>query len=167
MIYMMLLSLLVITSYTAVICARRNGVPGSISASYYDLKRPHWFTAAMWLTAGLLMPAVLEVSRAGTEYLAFLACAGMLLVGSAPNFRESFEGRVHMAGAILCVAGSQLWVALNEPWCLAAWAAYVSCTVAGMLGQGSGNLPARFLRTKPMFWVEITALAATYAAVMI
>ena len=168
MIYLIILSMLFIASYTAAVCVKQGGVPASISATFYKLDHKAWFLATMWLTAGLLMPAILEVSGEGTEWTAFLACGGMLLVGSAPNFREESDGRVHTAGAVLCIAGSQLWVALNSPWCLMAWAAYVIGTLVYMTtNEVTDDLRADFMDTRPMFWVEVAALVATYVSVFI
>lgn len=168
MIYLIILSILVIASYTAAVCIKGKGVPASISATFYKLEHPYWFLAAMWGAAFLLMPAILDVSGEGTEWTAFLACGGMLLVGSAPNFREESDGRVHTAGAVLCVAGSQLWVALNSPWCLLAWAAYVIGTLIHMLtNEVTEDLKADFLATRPMFWVEVAALFSTYLTMFI
>lgn len=108
-----IISMLVIAAYTAAVCVKTKGVPYSISATYYYLEHKLWFMATMWLTAGLLMPAILEVSKQNTEWIAFLSCAGMFFVGSAPNFKDDYESKIHSAGAIICIAGSQLWVALN------------------------------------------------------
>ena len=137
--------MLIIASYTAAVCIKQKGVLASISATFYRLEHKNWFMATTWLTAGLLMPAILEVSRPDTEFLAFLACAGMFLVGAAPNFKEDFEGDIHELGAICCIVGSQLWVMFNV----------------------SDSVIADFYRTKPMFWVEIAALLATYMSVFI
>ena len=69
----------VIAAYTAAVCVKHKGVPASISATFYKLEHPYWFLATMWLTAGLLMPVILDISKPNTEFLAFLACAGMML----------------------------------------------------------------------------------------
>lgn len=164
---LVLSSLLLITAYTAVVSYKSGGIPSSISATFYRLKHPYWFCAVMWLTAVLLMPAILEVSTPGTEWIAFLGCAGMLLVGVAPNFREEFEGKVHTAGAILCLAGSQLWVAFNCPWVLLLWIGYIIYTIIMMSVSVSYSFISDFLRTKPMFWVEVTALVSTYLTILI
>lgn len=164
---LVLSSLLLITAYTAVVSYKSGGIPSSISATFYRLKHPYWFCAVMWLTAVLLMPAILEVSKPGTEWIAFLGCAGMLLVGAAPNFTDDLEGNVHTAGAILCLAGSQLWVAFNCPWVLLLWIAYVVYTVVMMTRRVSGSFISDLLWTKPMFWVEVTALVSTYLTILI
>lgn len=160
---LLIISFLIIAAYTAAVCVKQKGVPYSISATFYKLQHPYWFMAAMWATAGLLMPAALETSKSGTEFLAFLACAGMIFVGAAPNFREELEGKVHMLGAVVCVVASQLWVAFNCWWVLIpVWLAFIVYTVIGMSKRVTGNLWSDFVSTKPMFWCEIAALATTY-----
>lgn len=88
-----IISMLVIAAYTAAVCVKTKGVPYSISATYYYLEHKLWFMATMWLTAGLLMPAILEVSKPNTEWVAFLSCAGMFFVGSAPNSKMIMRAR--------------------------------------------------------------------------
>ena len=164
---LLIISFLVMAAYTAAVCVKQKGVPYSISATFYKLQHPYWFMAAMWATAGLLMPAALETSKSGTEFLAFLACAGMIFVGAAPNFREELEGKVHMLGAVVCVVASQLWVAFNCWWVLIpVWLAFIVYTVIGMSKRVSDSIWQDFVSTKPMFWCEIAALAATYIVIM-
>ncbi|WP_262349885.1 glycosyl transferase [Parabacteroides johnsonii] len=167
MIWLVILSMLVMAAYTAAVCIKQKGVPYSISATYYKLEHKYWFMATMWLTAGLLMPAVLEVSKPGTEWLAFLACAGMFFIGAAPNFKDIVEGGIHKMGAILCLVGSQAWVADNCPWCLLVWIAYVGYTVAMMVRNENDSIISDFLHTKPMFWIEVAALTSTYLSIFI
>lgn len=62
-----IISLLIITGYTTSVCIKAKGVPYSISATFYKLEHPYWFLATMWLTAGLLMPSILEASKPGIE----------------------------------------------------------------------------------------------------
>lgn len=161
------ISMLVIATYTVAVCMKQKGIPYSISATFYKLNHPGWFMASMWLTAGWLMPAVLEVSKTGTEWMAFLACSGMLFVGAAPNFKDHFEGKVHTAGAVFCVAGSQLWVTFNCPWALLVWVVWLVYTVVYMSRHISSSLISDFIRTRPMFWVEIAALMSTYLSVLL
>lgn len=161
------ISMLVIAAYTLAVCVKQKCVSYSISATFYKLAHPYWFMATMWLTAGLLMPAVLEASKPGTEWMAFIACAGMFFVGAAPNFKDSFEGKVHTAGAVICVAGSQLWVAFNCPWALLVWVAWLVYTVVYMSRHVSASIVSDFIRTRPMFWIEIAALVATYLSVLL
>lgn len=167
MIWLVILSMLMMAAYTAAVCIKQKGVPYSISATFYKLEHKHWFMATMWLTAGLLMPAVLEISKSDTAALAFPALAGMFFIGAAPNFRDDFEGDIHKTGAIFCLVGSQLWVACNCPWCLMVWIAYVGYTVAMMVRNENDSIISDFLHTKPMFWIEVAALTSTYLSLLI
>lgn len=164
---LVLLSALIISCYTVAVCLKAKGIPYSISATYYILGHRMWFGASMWLTGGLLMPAILEISKTNTEFLAFLACVGIFLVGAAPNFKEEYENKIHTTGAIMCVAGSQLWVAFNAWYMLVVWLAYIGYTALSIAKQKEGVLWFKFYRTKPMFWVEIFALLTTYLSIII
>lgn len=164
---LVILSALCISSYTAAVCIKFKGVPSSISATFYSLQHKYWSGATMWLTAGLLMPAILEVTPASYQFTAFLACVGMFMVGVAPNFREGIDKKVHTTGAVLCILFSQLWVLLTCPWMMLVWVAYLIYTALMMMKNWKGNFISAFLLTKPMFWVEITALLATYVTLFI
>ena len=83
--------------------------------------------------------------KPGTEWLAFLACAGMFFIGAAPNFKDIVEGGIHKMGAILCLVSSQAWVACNCPWCLMVWIAYVGYTVAMMVRNENDSIISDFL----------------------
>ena len=91
MIYLYLVSLIFLTMYI-VYAVSVCGVPWSLSDTYYQLKkrnRPAWlFQMAMIIPAMLLMPVWLECSTDNTQFLAFLACGGLIFVGTAPLFRE-------------------------------------------------------------------------------
>lgn len=164
MICLVLVSLLLITAYTAVVCVKGHNVPNSISATFYKLDHKLWFGATMFLTAGLLMPVILGVTPAPYQPTAFLTCSGMMLVGVAPNFRERLDGTVHVIGAVLCILFSQVWVMLMCPWILLAWLAYLVPTAAITWKnyRKRGDARSAFMMTRPMFWVEIMALATTF-----
>ena len=163
---LIIVSALCVAAYTAAVCVKCKGVPYSISETFYKLDHKLWFGATMFLTAGLLMPAILEVTPESYQFTAFLACAGMMLVGAAPNFREGIERPIHVAGAILCLVFSQVWVGLTCPWFLLVWIVYVIYTVVMMACHVTDRALSDFLRTKPMFWVEVTALVVTYMVLL-
>lgn len=168
MIYVILLSFLIIASYTAAVCIKGKGIPNSISATFYAIDHKLWFGATMWLTSGLLMPAILSYSPENSKWLAFLACVGMMLVGVAPNFKEEFENKIHVFGASMCLIFSQAWVGLNVAWFLLLWLVYLIPTayLTWKWRSDKGGLKEAFLATKPMFWIEIVALATTYLCVL-
>ena len=90
----------------------------------------------------------------------------MFFVGSAPNFKDDYESKIHSAGAIICIAGSQLWVALNLWPMLLVWLAYVGYTALSIAKEKEGTFWYKFYQSKPMFWIEIAALLSTYFTVL-
>ncbi|MBV8038579.1 glycosyl transferase [Bacteroides sp. AN502] len=163
---LVLFSALCITVYTIAVCIKCNGIPYSISETFYKLEHKWWFLVTMWLTAGLLMPAILESTPGCYQFTAFLACIGMMFVGVAPNFREGLDSPVHITGAILCILFSQVWVLLTCPWMMLVWAVYLAYTVLAMKKYWKGNFISAFLLTKPMFYVEVIALFSTYVTLL-
>ena len=164
---LVLISILCIASYTIAVCIKFGGAPASISATFYSLQHKYWFGATMWLTAALLMPAILDATPPSYQFTAFLACIGMMLIGIAPNFQSGIERPVHITGAVLCILFSQVWVLLTCPWMMLVWVAYLIYTALMMMKNWKGNFISAFLLTKPMFWLEITALLATYVTLFI
>lgn len=162
-----IISLLLIATYTAAVCVKGKGIPYSISATFYALAHKWWFGITMVLTSGLLMPAILEITPDSYQFTAFLACVGMIMTGVAPHFKEGTEKKIHTTGAVLCLLFSQVWVGLTCPWMLLVWVGYLVYTVNGIKRNWTGYFIGSFLSTKPMFWVEITALVATYVTLFI
>ena len=161
---LVILSILMIASYTAALCVKGKCIPNSISATYYKLEHKLRFLATMWLTAGFLIYPMVEINPDMAGF-AFLAVFGMVLVGAAPNFEEAYEGKVHAAGAVTCIAGSQIWVASVLPEALYAW---ILCAVyfgVDML-DSEGKFGERFMACKPMFWIEVVALLTTYTSIL-
>ena len=167
MVTLVVLSILCIASYTAAVCIKNKGIPYSISETFYKLEHKAFFGISMLLTAGLLMPAILEATPENYQFLAFLSCVGMMIVAAAPNFKEEYEYNIHVFGAGLCIICSQLWVYFMCPWCLLVWVAYLAYTVWMMKKNWKGNFISAFLLTKPMFFVELSALFATYLTVFL
>ena len=162
-----LLSMTAIVLYTGAVCIKSKGIPYSISATFYALAHKYWFRFTMWTTPILLMPAILEVSRPGTEFLAFFALVGMIMVGCAPDYaRDPFQHKLHISGAVMCIGFSQAWVVFNCWWVLLpVWLAYLTYTIVSIARQKEGVFMYRFMRTKPMFLVELCALSTTYSAI--
>lgn len=162
-----ILSALLISTYTAAVCIKTGGIPYSVSETYYKIEHKFFFGVTMVLTACLLMPAILEVTPTPYRFMAFLACSGMIATGIAPNFREGIEKKIHTIGAVLCLVFSQVWAGFTLPWMLLLWVGYLAYTAIGLWRNWTGYFTASFLATKPMFWVEITALVATYVTLLI
>lgn len=135
------------------------GIPWSISDTYYQLKkhgRPAWlFQVAMILSAGILLPEWLEVTE-GENYqcCAFLACIGLIFVGSAPCFKLELDGKVHIGATIVCGLASLLYMI---------FAGYT--TIPLLLTFPTGFLIYKY--DKPVFWLEIWMFISTYISIII
>lgn len=157
MIYLYLISLIFLTMYI-VYAVSVCGVPWSLSDTYYQLKkrnRPAWlFQVAMIIPAMLLMPVWLECSTEDIQFLGFLACGGLIFVGTAPLFREEFQSKVHYAGTAIAGVATILWVCFSEMWYLPV----VAFPVSGII----------MLRwRKWLFWAELAAFVCAYVGVLI
>lgn len=134
------------------------GVPWSLSDTYYQFKRhgrPAWlFQVAMIVPAMLLVPVWIECSAENLQFLAFLSCGGLMFVGSAPLFKEEFQGRVHYTGTAISGIAAILWLCLSEMW----WLPATTFPVAGII----------MLRyRKWLFWAEMAAFVCAYVGLLI
>lgn len=149
------------------------GIPASISDTYYLLEEKRkglgWlFTAMCWVVGGLLMPTLIDMTPGAYQFTAFFACAGLIFVGTAPQFKLSLAGSVHYGSAGVCVVFSQLWTALTRWWILLpVWLSYIAYMIITVKRQNEGVFWYKFRKTKPMFWIEIASFLATFLAIFI
>lgn len=135
------------------------GIPWSISDTYYQLKKHGrsglWFQIAMILSVGILLPEWLEVTE-GENYqcCAFLACIGLIFVGSAPCFKLELDDKVHIGATIVCGLASLLYMI---------FAGYT--TIPLLLAFPTGFLIYKY--DKPVFWLEIWMFISTYISIII
>lgn len=147
------------------------GIPYSISDTYYKLenrkKGAGWLFSAMCiLVGGLLLPALLNMTPDSYQFTAFLACAGLIFVGAAPQFKLPLTNTVHYGSAAVCCIFSQIWVGLTCWWLLLpVWGAFLTYIIIHMARHKEGAIWDRFVSAKPMFWCEVAAVGATYLAI--
>lgn len=100
MTYLYLLSLLTLVAYIGY-ALKVCGLPALLSDTYYILKekhRPSW----LFQLAMVLVPVWLELSSGSVQFLSFLACGGLMFVGTAPLFKEDmvkFRATLEKAGS--------------------------------------------------------------------
>lgn len=164
---MALASFMLLAGYTAAVCMKQGGVPESVSASFYKIEHKEAFSVCMCGAALTLLPPMLERTQEEWQFLAFLACAGLLMVGCAPRFKEGVERKVHVAGATLLLVCSQLWVLAVESEWLLLWGTVAAWIVYNVMEFGRAKgLALAFEGAKPLFWTEMTALTAGYMALV-
>lgn len=120
------------------------GVLKSISQSYYELPKnlQPLFTFFCW---GFALPAIIL----GSSGLMFLAGAGICFVGAAAAFQEQMTHEVHMVGAGIGVAASQLAIAIQYGmWPVSV--AFIGISLLLLLFRKQINF-------KHIWWIEIFA----------
>lgn len=157
-----ILSLVCIAFYTIAVCIKQKGIPDSISATFYKLEHKGWFGFTMFTTAILLIPSILEITPSKYQFVPFLACAGLLFIGSAPNFKKGIEEKIHKTGCYISVIFSQMWVALINHLLLVIWSVYLAYTIVYMKKNWDGSIISTFISSNPVFWIEIFAFSSTY-----
>lgn len=138
------------------------GVPDSLSNTYYLWKEKNgkgWlFCLMMYLVVALMMPAWISLSEGSNfQFLAFLAPASIMFVGTAPRFKDGdLENKVHTISAIIAAACSLLWVMLVTPywWVLLIWLGFIA--LASVLTSS--------YKTCLVYWLEQVAFLSTFTA---
>ena len=88
--------------FVYIVASMRNGVPISLSDTYYLWNK--WvFPSVMWFTGFVLLPYWLEyTTNTNWEFLPFISCLGVVFVGALPNIRtDRVEYKIHMFCAYL------------------------------------------------------------------
>lgn len=138
------------------------GLPESLSNTYYLYKEKcgkGWlFCLMMYSVVLLMMPAWITLTEGSNwQFLAFLAPASILFVGTAPRFRDSdLENKVHTIAALAAAACSLAWVAIVTPY----WWTMLICF-------GFTALAAVFTssyKTAYVYWLETVAFLSTFAS---
>lgn len=88
-------------------------LPESIS----QLSKSAWWTVGMWVTAFVIQ---YFMGRCGETWLAFAACASLVMVGVLP-LKEGSKNIAHYVFAVSSAVLSQLWCGLMGEWQMLAW----------------------------------------------
>lgn len=163
---LILLSLAIILAYVGVM-VKRNGIPYSISDTYYSLEHKVWFGFSMIGTALLLMPSILDLTPESYQFTAFLMCVGLCFVGVAPNFKVGLDRPIHITATTISALSSQIWIILTQPYLLFVWLAWFLYIGIRLPGKWNGDIWTSFVACKPLFWAEIIAFGVVYCELII
>lgn len=138
------------------------GVPESLSNTYYLYKEKcnkGWlFCLMMYAVVALMMPTWISLSEGSNfQFLAFLAPASIMFVGTAPRFKDSqLESRVHTVSAYIAAACSLLWVALVTPywWVMLIWLGFIALA----------SIFTSSYKTCLVYWLEQVAFGSIFTA---
>ena len=111
------ISILATLCYLAYSVKVMEGIPESLSATYYGLKEDGWLFQALCIGMAFgLLPMWIESCGGEYEYLPFLACGSLGFVGIAPSFKLKLEGMIHYSAAVVCCVCAVLWQVLEGLW---------------------------------------------------
>lgn len=103
-----------------------NGIPVSLSATYYTLGKYKWvFQAWLGMVVATLFPVWAQLGNENHVCLSFLACASLLFVAAAPAFKLELEGKVHYTSAAVCCVCAVLWQILEGLWDVTLWIGWI------------------------------------------
>lgn len=142
----------------------RHGITPFISDGYYVSKNKWLFSAAMILTAGLLLPPMLEFGD--VQFIAFFAVAALMFVAAEPHFKSSWEGKIHNTAAIIARVCSQLWCFLHC-WqsSLIVW---LFLALVFAFGYKYAKQKEKPLKTLKMgYWIEVAAFFNVYLTFLV
>lgn len=148
-----------LATYILTLCVVQRRIPNSVSQTVFLLpKAGTWlWTVVVAAVAFLTMPTFIDRTAESVQFLAFFACAGLLVVavcplvakkGDAESYKDAPTYRIHVAGAYTSAVASQLVVAICQPWLLLLWLPWFAAFV--WISKDT------HWRTSP-FWAEITA----------
>lgn len=148
-----------LATYILTLCVSQRRIPNSVSQTVFlfpDAGKWLW-TLVVAAAAFLTMPTFIDRTAESVQFLAFFACAGLLVVavcplvaknGDATTYKDAPTYRIHVAGAYISAIASQLVVAFCQPWLLLMWLPWFAAFV--WISKDT------HWRTSP-FWAEITA----------
>ncbi len=176
MIIIFCISLLICFSYTITVkCIFPNIT--SISDSYYRVK-PNWlFTVWGVGSAASLLPLWLEISPTNYEFLAFLSCVMLGVVGFAPKFKTT-QFLQHMICACICIILAITWSCLVGLWYIP-----IVGIILAIIGSIIFNkvvkpdyypptstidkLMDKFHLNDTIYWIEMGAIASIYVSILV
>lgn len=146
------------------------GIPWSMSKTYYlyeeKKKGLGWiFTIFMWIMSLTLIPAWIEISlfvgpwMSYFTFLGFISGACIAFVGTAPRYRDSLEGNVHMTAARICAVTALLWDFL------VCWNIWYVPLIAMIIPTVIGFITKTWSECRD-YWLEMLAFDATFATII-
>lgn len=155
MIALLAISLGCTLAYLCLSAAASGGIPVSLSATYYTLGKKGWlFQTALWTVSFTLLPVWIKTASDRYGWMAFLSCASLAFVASAPCFRMKLEGTVHYISAAVCCVCAVGWQIVEGVW--------DSLLLFGMPGL---MLTLRD-RSKWCWWTECAVIGSLYASLI-
>ena len=131
------------------------GVAESLSATYYKVKKPYLFQLALGLTGFLMMIYLLDVTAGKWyQFLSFFATSALIFVAFAPKFKDIFEGKVHVAAAMVSAISALTLIVLLGYWYVPILPFLVSILIIKKWGNKT-------------YWLEMVCFASIFITAII
>lgn len=132
---------------TAMYYAVVKGRPTMVSEIYYGMGRNWLMPLLLVAMAFTFLPTMLDMGD--FDAAAFLTCAGLAFVGTAPAYLEEGDRAVHKAGAIVSALASVMWGLATMP------------AVVAVYGVAAAVTDRRCW----LFWCELCAVSCVAAII--
>lgn len=126
------------------------GRPTMVSEIYYGMGRNWLMPLLLVAMAFTFLPTMLDMGD--FDAAAFLTCAGLAFVGTAPAYLEAGDRAVHKAGAIVSALASVMWGLATMPAVVAVYG--VAAVVAAVTDRRCW-----------LFWSELCAVSCVAAII--
>ena len=131
------------------------GVAESLSATYYNVKKPYLFQLALGLTGFLMMIYLLDVTVGKWyQFLSFFATSALIFVAFAPDYKQLLEGKVHVAAAMTSAISSLLLISLMGFW----YVPFLPFLASVFIIRKWGN---------KTYWLEMVCFASIYLSTLL
>lgn len=144
----MIISIILVSLYI-IYTVYKNGIPHSLSATYYSLTNKCVFSLVLILSIIFSFNEFMTPEK--WQFLPFIFLSGILFVAFAPDFESNeLTEKVHVGAAIVSLIASQIWVAIVRPQNLSLWVFFLIYLFI--------NRKKKISETNYKFWAEIIML---------
>lgn len=144
------LSALILCAYVLLFVSY-NGLPASISDSYYYITHKWMFSLVVAVCGALLLIPWFNINE-DYQCFAFLSVAALMFIAASPAFKEGLTRSVHIGASIVMFASAILW----EAFCGGLWVPMVVGIILTVL-----------MRRNAVFWLEIGLFTEVYATLIV
>lgn len=144
-------SCLVLTLYLVAYMAT-NGIPTSISATYYRNENKWLYSAVLAASSTLALMPMMDLTSEPFHFLAFISIVSVYFVAASPAFKEEYLHSLHSLTAILLGVAIFAWLFLMADIPYLAFAGIA----AGLIN-----------RRKFVFWFEVGLIYNLYYALIL
>ena len=152
MVLLLTLLSVIALAYLCVSIGVSEGIPSSLSETYYILGKRGWLFQIVMCFIGVFLQLVwYQVSKDEHEFLVFVSCSSLCFVALAPAFRIGLQGKVHYSAAFACVLSVFGWQVLEGLWDVALFFIFM-CGVIILKDK-----------SKWCWWLEISAIGSLFS----